>query len=187
MAHPYHHARSSANRFGGQAEDYLAVHNWFDATKAHLADARHRTLRHQCLGIFLAEAKFGVTLMTASGHRVPVRAVAEVHVQEDFSFIPSVQGCFGNLPLAAWLGANYDGDTPTRHARRSAAVFGGTPDDYLPVHALLECGRLHLPGARHRVLLHTTLGVQTAEEVIGLDIPTRDGLVPTREVTDAIH
>lgn len=185
MAHPHHHALSSAKRFGGQAEDYLAVHNWFDATKAHLADARHRTLRHQSLGIFLAEAKFGVTLTTSSGHQAPVRAVAEAHVREDFSFIPSVQQCFSNLPLAAWMEANYDSDTPTRHARRSAERFGGTPEDYLPVHALLESTRLHLPGARHRVLLHTTLGVQTAEEVFGLELEIGNGRVSTREVAEA--
>lgn len=28
MAHPMKHAESSARRFGGTAEDYLAVHNW---------------------------------------------------------------------------------------------------------------------------------------------------------------
>jgi len=33
MAHPLKHAQSSAKKFGGQAEDYLAVHNWFDESK----------------------------------------------------------------------------------------------------------------------------------------------------------
>ena len=28
MAHPFEHARSSARKFGGKAEDYLAIHNW---------------------------------------------------------------------------------------------------------------------------------------------------------------
>ncbi|QEG27060.1 hypothetical protein GobsT_18130 [Gemmata obscuriglobus] len=34
MAHPYHHALSSVKRWGGRAEDYQPVHDWFDATKA---------------------------------------------------------------------------------------------------------------------------------------------------------
>ncbi len=34
MAHPIKHAESSARRFGGKAEDYLAIHNWFDESKA---------------------------------------------------------------------------------------------------------------------------------------------------------
>ena len=59
MAHPYHHAVSTAKRFGGRPDDYLALHSWFDATKAHIADARHRALRHHSFGIFIAEQIFG--------------------------------------------------------------------------------------------------------------------------------
>ncbi|MEZ6124026.1 MAG: hypothetical protein R3C49_12750 [Planctomycetaceae bacterium] len=52
MAHPWHHAQRSASLFGGTAEDYLAIHDWFDESKAHLADFRHRALRHHSEGIF---------------------------------------------------------------------------------------------------------------------------------------
>lgn len=181
MAHPYHHARSSAQRFGGIAEDYLALHAWMDASKAHLADARHRCLRHHSLGIFLAEWQFGVTLPTSSQRHVPTRLVGEQHVQEDFAFIPSVWQCFRHLPITRWLLANYDQDTPSVHARWSAQRFGGIPQDYHPIHALLECSRLHLPDPRHRVLLHTTLGIQTVEDIFGLELPTG---VPTRLVAE---
>ena len=34
MACPLKHAESSARKFGGKAEDYLPVHNWFDESKA---------------------------------------------------------------------------------------------------------------------------------------------------------
>ena len=181
MAHPYHHAVSSAKRFGGQPEDYLALHSWFDATKAHLADARHRVLRHHSFGIFVAEQKFGVTLTNSSGNRIPTRAVGEQHVQEDFSFIPSVQQCFKRLPVEAWPQTNYQDDTPSRHARESAEQFGGNAQTYLPVHVFLESSRLHLSDARHRALLHTTLGVQTVEEVFGLELTG----VPTRLIAEA--
>ena len=30
MAHPLHHAESSAQKFGGVPSDYQAVHDWFD-------------------------------------------------------------------------------------------------------------------------------------------------------------
>ena len=62
MAHPYHHALSSVRKWGGQVEDYLPIHNWFDSTKAHMADFRHRALRHHAEGIFLMESIFGMTL-----------------------------------------------------------------------------------------------------------------------------
>ena len=181
MAHPYHHAVSSAKRFGGQPDDYLALHSWFDATKAHLADARHRVLRHHSFGIFIAEQKFGVTLTNSGGKQIPTRAVAEQHVQEDFSFIPSVQQCLKGLPLEGWLETNYQYDTPSQHAQGSVRRFGGDAKTYLPVHAFLESSRLHLPDARHRVLLHTTLGVQTVEEVFGLEL---EG-IPTRLIAEA--
>ena len=182
MAHPYHHALSSAKRFGGQVEDYLALHRWFDATKAHIADARHRCLRHHSLGIFLAEWTFGVTFKNASGNHIPVRLLAEQHVQEDFSFIPSVQQCLRDLPLERWMLENFESDTPSVHARWSVKRFGGQASDYFPIHAFLECARLHLPDSRHRVLLHTTLGVQTVEEVFGLELPSG---IPTRLIVEA--
>lgn len=181
MAHPYHHAVSSAKRFGGAADDYQALHSWFDATKAHIADARHRVLRHHSFGIFIAEQKFGLTIMNSSGNQIPTRAVAEQHVQEDFSFIPSVQQCLQKLTMNPWLLKHYRDDTPSVQSQRSVKHFGNQPEAYLPVHAFLEGSRLHLSDARHRVLLHTTLGVQTVEEVFGLTV---EG-VPTRLVAEA--
>jgi hypothetical protein len=62
MAHPLVHAQSSAKKFGGKPEDYLAIHNWFDESKAYFADFRHRALRHHAEGIFLAERIFGVSI-----------------------------------------------------------------------------------------------------------------------------
>ena len=60
MAHPVRHAENSARKFGGKAEDYLRIHNWFDESKAFFPDFRHRALRHHAEGIFLAEKLFGV-------------------------------------------------------------------------------------------------------------------------------
>jgi hypothetical protein len=79
---------------------------------------------------------------------------------------------------------NYECDPPSEHARRSAERFGGEVKDYGPIHTLLESSRLHLPDARHRVLLHTTLGVQTVEEVFGLALETENGPIPTRLVAE---
>ena len=48
MGHCYHHALSSARKWGGTAEDYLALHQWFDEpSKLITADFRHRALRHR--------------------------------------------------------------------------------------------------------------------------------------------
>lgn len=89
MAHPYHHARSSVKRWGGTVEDYLPLHEWFDASKQILADFRHRALRHHAEGIFMLEALFGRTITLSTGKVIPTRWVGEQHVQEDLGRIPS--------------------------------------------------------------------------------------------------
>lgn len=95
MTHPLYHAQSTARIFGGTPEDYLPVHQWFDATKESFCDFRHRALRHHAEGIFEAERVFGVTIRNSEGKDVPIRLIGELHVRED---------CGGRVPsLAEWL------------------------------------------------------------------------------------
>jgi hypothetical protein len=103
MAHPYHHALSSVKKWGGQVEDYLPIHDWFDESKAILADFRHRALRHHAEGIFQAERLFGATLTNAAGRIVPVRWVGEQHVKEDLGWIPSALDWLKNLAPQPWM------------------------------------------------------------------------------------
>ena len=103
MAHPWHHAVSSARRHGGEPDDYLAVHEWFDASKAHHGDFRHRALRHHTAGIFECEAAFGVTLRNSAGRTIPVRWIAEQHVREDLGFVPSVSDWLERIEAAPWM------------------------------------------------------------------------------------
>jgi len=75
MAHSYHHAVSSARRFGGDPEDYQELHSFMDSTKATWADQRHRAVLHNSFGIFLTEEIFGlrkeVDLLRTALQRVP--------------------------------------------------------------------------------------------------------------------
>ena len=124
MAHPYHHARSSARKFGGVPEDYLEVHSWFDQTKASWADLRHRAVLHSSFGIFLCEQVFGVTITRKSdGKVVPTRLIGEQHVVEDLGKIPTLQDWLEDLPFKDWmlrgarplsreLGEEASGETP---------------------------------------------------------------------------
>ncbi len=105
MGHPYHHALSSARKFGGTADDYLAIHNWFDETKAHMADFRHRALRHHSEGIFLAEKFFGVVITNSEGKKIPVRLIGEQHVKEDLGRIPTVSDWLRQIKPERWMGA----------------------------------------------------------------------------------
>lgn len=103
MAHPLLHATRSAQRFGGREEDYQAIHDWFDASKAHMPDLRHRALRHHSEGIFLCEAIFGVAITNSAGKRVPVRQIAEQHVMDDLGWIPSVKDWLQHVQIQPWM------------------------------------------------------------------------------------
>jgi len=104
MAHPWHHALSSARRFGGVAEDYLDLHSWFDESKLITADFRHRALRHHAEGIFMAERFFCTTLSISTGRKVPVRLIGEQHVIEDLGFIPSFADWVRCIHPEPWMG-----------------------------------------------------------------------------------
>lgn len=105
---PFYHAESSVKKFGGSVGDYQPIHDWFDATKAHFADARHRALRHHSLGIFQAEEVFGKTITNSDGREVPVRLIGEQHVREDCGGkIPSVSDWLERIVPVSWMNKGY--------------------------------------------------------------------------------
>lgn len=103
MSHPYHHALSSVKKWGGRVEDYLPIHDFFDASKEHMADFRHRALRHHSEGIFMAEKIFGHTITNSDGREVMVRYIGEQHVQEDLGRIPSICDWFRQIQVQSWM------------------------------------------------------------------------------------
>jgi hypothetical protein len=135
MSHAHFHAQSSARRFGGAPEDYLAIHQWFDATKESWADARHRALRHHSQGIFECERQFGVTIRNSAGKDVPVRLIGERHVMEDCGgIIPTVADWLSAIRFEPWMNFGYrrslavehgDRDAPVPTARRNETPAGG--------------------------------------------------------------
>jgi len=104
MAHPYRHALSSAKKWGGTADDCLACHEFFDASKLILPDFRHRALRYHAEGIFLLEQVHGKTLTLSTGRVIPTRWVGEQHVREDLGFIPSFADRARAIRAEPWMG-----------------------------------------------------------------------------------
>lgn len=100
---PMYHARSSAKIWGGHQDDYIAFHTWFDESKAHHADFRHRALRHHSQGIFAAEERFGAYLTNSNGVEIPTRILGEQHVKEDLGFIPSLDYWLNRLKPEPWM------------------------------------------------------------------------------------
>lgn len=106
--HTIHHAETSSKIFGGKAEDYLAIHDWLDATKEMFCDFRHRALRHHSQGIFEAERIFGHAIVNSNGKKVPVRYICEQHIKEDCGGrIPTVSDWLSQIKPAVWMSRGY--------------------------------------------------------------------------------
>ncbi len=131
MSNPLVHAERSAKKWGGTAQDYLALHQWFDATKGHLPDNRHRMLLHNSFGMLLAEQVFGPSLQNSDGRRVFIRDLAAQHILEDLGFIPTVAECLGELPLRPWMSGSRQipATSPALHSLHLIPKNIGDPDD----------------------------------------------------------
>lgn len=104
MADAWHHAISSARKWGGEPAEYYPIHQWFDASKEILCDFRHRSLRHHAEGITLAVTLFGPILKVSTGREVPVRWIGEGHVKEDFGHVPSFVDWARAIKPEPWMG-----------------------------------------------------------------------------------
>jgi hypothetical protein len=69
----YNHCKSSVHKFGGEEDDYLEIHQWFDETK------------------------------NPDGKKVITRSIAEQHIREDLGFIPSVQDWLKCIKPELWM------------------------------------------------------------------------------------
>jgi hypothetical protein len=109
MTHPLYHAQSSARRYGGKPEDYLAIHQWLDAPKESFCDFRHRALRHHALGVFEAERHFGLSIVNSDGREVPVRYIAEGHIKEDCGgIVPTLADWLSRIRPEPWMSRGYE-------------------------------------------------------------------------------
>jgi len=86
---PWKHAQSTSQKWGGTPDDYIHIHDWFDETKQYTGDWTHRALRHHSAGVQWAIEKFGHVTLNSSRQKIPVKMIAEQHIQEDCGFIPT--------------------------------------------------------------------------------------------------
>lgn len=59
---------------------------------------------------------------------------------------------------------------PWEHAKHSVKKWGGTPEEYLPIHDFIDSSKAHFPDMRHRALLHSSFGIFITEKVFGTNI-----------------
>ncbi len=61
------------------------------------------------------------------------------------------------------------------HGHLSTRRFGGSYEDYLPIHQFLDSTKLYFHHVKHRVVLHNTFGVELAVELFGPELINSDG------------
>jgi hypothetical protein len=93
MAHPYHHALSSARALQDENvqtpehtlswKDHFALHDWLDSSKFAFADARHRSLFHNPAGVKLS-TKIFKELKDA-------KTIANQHITEDMGQVYEIK------------------------------------------------------------------------------------------------
>ncbi|BDD65964.1 hypothetical protein Sj15T_09850 [Sphingobium sp. TA15] len=179
---PFDHARSSVSIHGGVTEDYQAVHDWLDASKATQCHFTHRALRHHVEGIGLAAELFGPTILNADGVTVPTDAIARQHVEEDCYGVISAADWLDDFQVPDWLPLSVP--SADELADWSARRFGGSPSAYQPLHAWLLQTQDWVSDTRHLVFRHQAFGIFEAEGRFGHAIRQGTRTVPTRVVAE---
>jgi hypothetical protein len=190
---PIYHARSSAHRHGGHWRDYVAVHSFFDQSKAAFPSVQHRVFLHTTdFGRAAAVATFGNTLQLTGGGSASVEELVDQHLREDLGFRVTMDDWLNKLDPPEWAVRSRRRrmhpkiarfvDNPTEAA---AATWGGAAADYAPVLAVLKLPTTLSPHPLARLVTMNSLGIFVAERIVGEAIETADGhIVPTRLVAE---
>lgn len=100
---PLLHSKNSVKRYGGNIDDYIQIHDFFDSTKAAYPNIKHRCILHNSFGIFLAERVFGTYITNSDNKKVSVRDIGEDHVIEDLGHIPTIEKWLQNMEIEHWM------------------------------------------------------------------------------------
>lgn len=104
MAQSLVHAQASARHFGGEPEDYIAIHEWIDQFKKLVGDITHRQYLHNTAGPWMAQEVFGRTITNSDGKKINVRDICENHIVEDLGWLPSPADWSACLTCKTWMG-----------------------------------------------------------------------------------
>lgn len=180
MSHPLHHAISSSRKYGGRMEDYLPIHNWFDAPKVSFYDMRHRALRHHTEGIHRSVQLFGETIKNSDGLEVSVQEIGEQHCFEDLGYIPSMSDYLSQVDDEKWdkfIGRYNLGKLSWSPSKR----WGGKEEDYQPIIDWFEEPKKSYNKSSYRLIRQHSEGIFECEAELGTYIINSDGkMVPTR-------
>lgn len=70
------------------------------------------------------------------------------------------------------------------HAKSSARKWGGSPEDYLPIHDFIDSSKKIIGDVRHRSIYHHTEGTFLCERIFGTTIAVGRKQIPVREIAE---
>lgn len=74
---------------------------------------------------------------------------------------------------------------PYIHAKNSAKKYGGSIEDYLPIHDFMDSSKAHVADVRHRALFHHSFGIFIAEQIFGTYITNSEKkIVQVRDIAE---
>ncbi len=170
---PLQHARITAHRYGGEWQDWIAIHDWIDRSKMIFPSMQHRMFLHSDFGEWLAIRVHGESISAEDGAVVSTRDLFRDHQVEDLGRV---------VTLEEWL-CEVDADYWTRRrkpprqleqvreepAQGLAARWGGVPGDYLALVDFFDKPREFAPDNPDAAALitHNSFGIFLAEELLG--------------------
>jgi hypothetical protein len=170
---PLQHARITAHRYGGEWQDWIAIHDWIDRSKAIFPSMQHRMLLHSDFGEWLTVRIHGEAIMAEDGTVISTCDLFRDHQVEDLGRV---------VTLAEWL-CEVDADYWTRRrkpprqlervreepAEGLVARWGGVPDDYLALIDFFGKPCEFAPDSPDAAALitHNSFGIFLAEELLG--------------------
>ena len=173
---PLQHARITAHRYGGKWQDWIAIHDWIDRSKAIFPSMQHRMFLHSDFGEWLAVKIHGEAIGSESGATISTRDLFRDHQVEDLGRV---------VPLAEWLREITAGYWTRRRkpprqleqireepAEGLAARWGGVPDDYFALINFFDkpCEFAPENPDAAALITHNSFGIFLAEELLGMVI-----------------
>lgn len=108
----WYHALSAVKKWGGSPEDFIEIEEFIDSSKKIVGDFRHRSVYHHTEGIWLCQRIFGRTITTSEERMIPVRVIAERHIEEDLGWIPSPHHYLKTMEKEPWMGGRQYREVP---------------------------------------------------------------------------
>ncbi len=96
-------AKRSQDKFGGEVEDYLRIHQFLDSPSLWLKAEKQLVLTHSNFGVFLCDQIFGHTFHRRSDRELMLTAnIAREHLEAELGTVIDVQNMLNLMPLRTW-------------------------------------------------------------------------------------